>query len=444
MATLETNGLYYTGLESVEFLVRPHAKTLVPEGISIVTTEGSGSIRKSYLAKKSKVLMKYQSGWQGGSGATIKQKKFELEEFKAEMSNDKHDYYDTIQEIIVRSDGSNDITGSPIHDAELEVMSNAIVDDMNRIWWLGDKTKRHNSAGTYPDGTSFAIGDEDKHYSNINGVWTQIMADAVDYASATHEDVRRVTMSNGAVAQVDTVTVTGSSGTANVTIQGVDYLATFNTNLNTTVTDFLDDYTTILAARNITLTNAGADIVITSSIAGVPITGTAITNVSGNLAGSVAATTANVLPADLAVDEAKDTFNTMLRNASAEQKRMDKKLMRFYVTESMFENYEDTLESGVLESARKNMVDGVERYTFKGVPIIPMYIDNAIADDFQGAYPHRAILSTPENMVKVLTDGNGDSAIETWFEKKDNANMSRAQFEFGGGYVLPELLIAAY
>lgn len=448
MSGFITNGSEYNGKEALDILIRPHADRLKADGISVITTEGAGSVKLGFWGKLQKILMPYASGFQGGSGSTIKQKKFEIEEFKAENNYSKQDYKDTIYEVLTNQMGikQNDITGTQVHDAEVMIFSRGVLADINRIWWLGKKTKRHDAAGTYADGsTTFAIGDVDKHYNVIDGVWTKLIADAVVYTSATHDDVRRITVSNGAVAMVDTVTLTGTSGTATLTIKGKDYVTpTYATSLTVTAAAFVTLYEDELAERNITCTSSTADVILTSSIAGVPLGTTAIANTSGNLDGSVANTTANTLPADLTTDEALSTMKSMYRNSTQELKSVEKASLRYYVTESMYENYEDTLQSGTTEQARTTVVDGVNRYSYNGIAIIPIAIDQWISADFEGAYPHRAILTLPDNLAKILATGNDFAETRMWFNPDENENRQRTQFEFGGGYRFPELITVAY
>lgn len=442
-----TNGSEYNGAESLEIIVRPHANRLKVDGIRTIITERAGSVKMTYFSKSPKLLVKYSDGWQGGNGATKKQKKFELGEFKAEASYSKQDYVGTILE--VATDGGsiaqNEITGTQVHNAEIEVFARGIDHDTSRIFWLGDTDKKHRAAGTYPDGTAYAIGDEDKYYSNIDGVWTHIMNDAVVYTSATDDDVRRIEMSNAAVARVDTATLTGTSGTANVTVNGVAYLATFDTDLTTTAANFVTTHAAALLLRGIVVTSSTADVILTSSIAGVDFIGTtAVANVSGNLAGSVAATTPNTAAAALGTDEAVDTFKAMYRNASQELKGMPKGDLILYVTDSMLENYEDTLENAGTENARTQTIDGMERMFWNRIQIAPMPIDSILDADFGGAYPHRAILAEKNTLAMVYSTAGDFAETKFWFENKDNLNMQRTQFEFGANYTIPEALIVAY
>ena len=87
----------------------------------------------------------------------------------------------------------------------------------------------------------------------------------------------------------DVITLAGSSGTANITIGGTNYLATFATDLATTVTNFYNtNKTAIETATGGTLSKSGATLTLLDATIGYPTI--TVTNVSGNLAGSVAST----------------------------------------------------------------------------------------------------------------------------------------------------------
>lgn len=80
--------------------------------------------------------------------------------------------------------------------------------------------------------------------------------------------------------------MTGSSGTANVTINGTNYLATFVTNLNTTVANWITANATTLAGLNITATQSASTILLS----GTGLNTATVSNVTGNLAGSYTGT----------------------------------------------------------------------------------------------------------------------------------------------------------
>lgn len=86
------------------------------------------------------------------------------------------------------------------------------------------------------------------------------------------------------------LTLTGTSGTANVNVDGVNYLATFNTSLTQTADDFVTTHATALAAAGVTVTAALG--VLTFSGLTTVIDAITILNASGDLAGTLAASVA--------------------------------------------------------------------------------------------------------------------------------------------------------
>lgn len=90
--------------------------------------------------------------------------------------------------------------------------------------------------------------------------------------------------------QVQTINLTGASGTANVTVNGTDYLATFNTDLATTEQDFVTAHAAaILAATGATVTYAGGLITFTAPSNAFPTI--SVANATGDLAGTLGALT---------------------------------------------------------------------------------------------------------------------------------------------------------
>jgi len=438
-----TNGSEFYGKEMEEIIIRPLFIGKAPQELGVrVINSVKSSIKLTFFKTKSKILKAYADGFQGDSGADKVQKKMTLSEFKAEAEYSMQDYRDTILENITSVGGikQNEITGTAVHEAEVRVFLNAILEDVRRIFWLGNTSKKTLHANGYYTATA------DTDYNVIDGIWKAIFGSAALYSSATNDQIRRIVMSNGAVAQVDTVTLTGSSGTANINVDGVNYLATFNSSLTQTATDFDTTHSAALALRGITVTSSGADVIFTAAVAGQPHLVVAPANVSGNLAGSVAHTTANTAAQDLGTDEAKNTFKLMLNNSTQVLKQLikEKGSVRIYATDSMIENYQDTLEAQSLESSRTAMIDGVQRFTYRGIPIIPMSIDHHLLADFNEPYPHRAILTHADNLCLVV-NGTGDIAqTKFWFNVDENKNRQRTQFEFGADFVLPELITVAY
>lgn len=83
-----------------------------------------------------------------------------------------------------------------------------------------------------------------------------------------------------------TITLTGTSGTANINIGGVDYLATFATDLSTTRANFVTANAAAIATQTGgTLTGTGTTITLVAPSAGYPTI--TVANVTTNLAGTI-------------------------------------------------------------------------------------------------------------------------------------------------------------
>jgi len=83
------------------------------------------------------------------------------------------------------------------------------------------------------------------------------------------------------------VTLTGSSGTANISVAGTNYLATYATSLAATAAAFVTTHSAALTAAGTTVTANGAALTFTHTTTGFPAI--TITNATTNLAGTVGA-----------------------------------------------------------------------------------------------------------------------------------------------------------
>ena len=97
--------------------------------------------------------------------------------------------------------------------------------------------------------------------------------------------------------QKETISFTGTGGTANVTLAGgLTKLATFRDDLVTTAIDFESAHGAAYALAGITLTRNMGDIILEATVAGVPFAAPVVVNMTADLGGTVAHTTANGTP----------------------------------------------------------------------------------------------------------------------------------------------------
>lgn len=89
--------------------------------------------------------------------------------------------------------------------------------------------------------------------------------------------------------QKQDITLTGTSGTVNLNIAGINYLATFNTDLETTASDFVTSHAATLLALGYTVTSLGDVISVLAVTKDFPII--TFANVSGDLGATIGSIT---------------------------------------------------------------------------------------------------------------------------------------------------------
>jgi hypothetical protein len=95
------------------------------------------------------------------------------------------------------------------------------------------------------------------------------------------------------IAKIDTITLTGTSGTADITLAGgLTKTLTFHTSLTITASDFVTANAVAYATQGITLTSSTNHLIFTSATVNLDFVSPVITNKSGDLNGSVAHTQA--------------------------------------------------------------------------------------------------------------------------------------------------------
>lgn len=403
-------------------------------GIRIIDTQGASSIKLNFFGKIAKILMPYVTGFQGGTLSPQKQKKLTVSEFKAENEYSKQDYKNMIYEQITNKGGvaQNDITGTDVFKAELEVFFSAVEADVFSVFWLGDTTKTHIQAGTYPDGTAYAAGAADKYYNVMDGILKKIMDDV--YQSYVSHQVR-ITGWNKTTYPVLYLAESGGTVYAYGSAAHRTGASSANRLFSFTATNSTYPYEATISELN------------SSGIAGHIVLEKACTSGTFELYANDSDYVKKIdLPASLTTDTAETYMLKMLRNSTPELKALKKAgLLRFYVTDTILFNYEDTIRSGSLDITKQMMIDGIPRIAIDGVPLIPMNVDALIEADFASTFPRNIIiLTTPDNLALAINGSSSFSETRFWFNPDENSNRQRTQFEMGADYVLPELITIAY
>ena len=429
------NGSEYKGKENMDIILRPRFFGTAPTamGIRVIDSQGASSIKINFFGKILKVLMPYVTGFQGGSNSPKLQKKLTLSEFKAEAAYDKHDYANMIFEQIVDRGGikQNDIDGTTVMDAEKKIFLDAVQGDVFANFWLADTAKVMTHAGAYPDGTAYAAGDADKYYNKINGILKCIITDSYQ-SFVSHQGL----IAGWNKTTYPTLFLADEAGTT----YAYDTLAH---QAAATVLSRLFHFTTTNATypavKTLTADNASG---FSGSIQ-LEKDGTGGTY---SLQANEWDYVKHIDMPSLTTDSAETMMARLFRIATPELRSLKKDgLLRYYCSDNILYNYEDTLKVGNIESARANVVDGVGRYAFNGIPMVPMSVDQLIEADFPSTFPKNwIILTTPENMCLVINGSSTFAETRFWFNPDFNMNRQRTQFELGVSYILPELIAAAY
>ena len=384
-------------------------------------------------------------------GVTYTQRELAVADMKAEIQENPRKFYDSIkQELIASGVDANDLNSAPVlKELVMNLFVRALKLDLIRQGFFSDTVKETMVA----TGSLYSpSGTLDKHYKEYVGFWTRIINDFTSAVipAAQFVDINSTTYVNvAAVAGAKSSTLTGTSGTANITINGVAYLATFTTDLTTSAANFVTSHAAAILARhgNCVVTSSGAVITVTAGVPGMNVLVSAPVNVSGNLAGSAASVTTAVKMTTLKADAALAMFEAMWAAAPNELAELNAQgLLRMYVTRSVYDNYAKTLRTlNGSEQSYVNLANGQRTLSFNGIAILNRADwDTRINQDFGGVRPHRALLTTPGNLV-FGTDGEEDlMKIEALYDAVGQNNIVRSEYKAGTQYTWTKLIVAAY
>lgn len=447
MANLITHNLSFSKESVTEYFLKPlFIDNDIRDLIDVRTDIKSGE-KLDFVDKLQKITKAWAKGtaFTRANGITITQKTLTMADLKAEVGQNGHAFLNYVKQAALKKGvDENDISGTIFEEILSELFMQGLAADFRRQVFFNQSNKETMSSDV-PTGT--ADGD----YNQYQGFWDRVLAgvgsgditadQVVDLNSSTYQ-------TTVAVAGVDTVTLTGSSGTGNITVNGVAYLATFDTDLTTTAANFVTAHAATIAARmnGIVVTSSGADVIFTASIPGALQSVSNNVNVSGNLAGNVVATTAEVQNTTLKTDAALAAFKAAVAARPATMRAIEKGMLRILATSSLVDNYQDSREnSSSSDSAWVTMRDGEQRLAYRGIPIVEMASwDEHIDADFGGVRPHRFMLVYPKNLI-FGTDGESDMLnVEMFYDQVEQDNVLRAEYKGGTQYIHPDYIVPGY
>lgn len=171
--------------------------------------------------------------------------------------------------------------------------------------------------GTMLSGTSTSSMNNDVRLNAINSTtklilvlggtndWAQNVVlgsetstDVNTFNGALNVTIEKLSKRFSGTKKITTLTLTGTSGTASITLAGkLTKTVTFSTSLTQTATDFVTAFASDYLAADIVLTSSGASLIFTANTIG--FTNPVITNVTTNLSGTIVNTQLTANPATI-------------------------------------------------------------------------------------------------------------------------------------------------
>ena len=284
----------------------------------------------------------------------------------------------------------------------------------------------------------------DTNYTGYTGFMSWLFNDlyAGVIPSAQHVPIASAVAS---VKQEVIHTYTAGTDTAlNITINGVLYTQPYATSAAATATAWLNTNKVAVEARaginGVIVTNPSAGAInVTGKVKGQSFTSVATVTGTGSVANS--GVVAAVKAGGLASNEADLTLESMLDSVTPEMHEYD---LTFMLTASMWRNLVHTLKDRQTIMGDAVMKNGLKVPTYEGFPIIvrPDW-DKWINVSQNGIKPHRALLTTSQNLI-FATDGTSDSEmIETWYNQEAQMRRYRVQYKAQTAYLHKELVVLA-
>lgn len=144
-------------------------------------------------------------------------------------------------------------------------------------------------------------------------------------------------------------------------------------------------------------------------------------------------------------DAAETLFKKMFREAPLVlQESKDQGNLVYLVTSDVYNNYEDSLDDVVLETAYAAKQNGRTGLRYRGIPVIDVKLSGILPalTDMPQSF---VILTDRRNLaMAVNTNDFPGSSVDLWYSKNDIQNRQRAVFMAGCDYLLPELIVAAF
>lgn len=149
--------------------------------------------------------------------------------------------------------------------------------------------------------------------------------------------------------------------------------------------------------------------------------------------------------ADIANGVITNIFRKVKKQADTRLTDTEKAGLQFYVTRSVYEQYEDELGAfRNIEASWLMLQNGVKTLTYKGIPLVKMsFWDRTLSADFQDTtgkiyLPHRILLTVKENIPIGVDSKSALTEVENWYRR------STKTYNWRGGYKIDTKVMKDY
>ena len=155
--------------------------------------------------------------------------------------------------------------------------------------------------------------------------------------------------------------------------------------------------------------------------------------------------TTTAIGATLSAGQAIASLEEAYTEAEIILKQIEPGKKKFFVTGSIAEDYQKTLETqNATEAGWMQIQDGVMKLYYRGIEVVPIYAWDEYLSASSSANPHRILYTSVDNHVIGVEKANDVNKLDVWFSKDDNVMKYEGRFKVGYNYVHGDLQIIAY
>ena len=219
MANLITHSLSFNKESISEYFLKPlFIENDIRDLVDIRLDIKSGE-KLDFVDKLEKITKAYAQGssFTSSTGVTLTQKTLSVSDMKAEVRQNGKAFLNQVKQAALKKGYSeNDISETLFQEIVLSIFMDGLKADLQRQVWFGDTLMENRTS-------DITIGTPNLDYNEYTGFWSRIISefDAVTIPAAQLVAINSTTyLDAAAVAEVDTITITGTSGTCNLTLNG--------------------------------------------------------------------------------------------------------------------------------------------------------------------------------------------------------------------------------